>query len=238
VILAIETATELVGVCLGETRPEAEIWVRGHRRHAESLAPAIRFVLDRTGIDLEALEAVAVDVGPGLFTGIRVGVASAKAFAAALGIGVLGVTSTEALARGAFDTGWQGPVVAVIDARRSQVFAARYTLHPEGGAAQSGPVALFEPGEVARQLLSGGEPHLVVGDGALRYRALFEGEASVVMGSEGLGAPMPHCVLSVANDHLGRAELASDPDTVEPLYLRDADVRINWVEREPSTLPG
>jgi hypothetical protein len=49
---------------------------------------------------------------------------------------------------------------------------------------------------------------------------------------------MPHCVLSVANDHLGRAELASDPDTVEPLYLRDADVRINWVEREPSTLPG
>src|SRR5580704_548214 len=88
VILAIETATELVGVCLGETRPEAEIWVRGHRRHAESLAPAIRFVLDRTGIDLEALEAVAVDVGPGLFTGIRVGVASAKAFAAALGIGV------------------------------------------------------------------------------------------------------------------------------------------------------
>ena len=83
----------------------------------------------------------AVDLGPGLFTGLRVGVATAKGLAQGLGIGMVGVTSLEVLARAAFDTGWEGPVVAAVDARRGEVFAARYDRDPAaGGAPAAGPV--------------------------------------------------------------------------------------------------
>ncbi|MGH9082538.1 MAG: tRNA (adenosine(37)-N6)-threonylcarbamoyltransferase complex dimerization subunit type 1 TsaB, partial [Acidimicrobiales bacterium] len=73
-LLAIETAAELVGVAIADgDGPRAGVWVRSGRRHAESLAPAIAHVIEQTGTSLAEVETVAVDVGPGLYTGLRVG---------------------------------------------------------------------------------------------------------------------------------------------------------------------
>ena len=136
-----------------------------------------------SGCTLADVDALAVDVGPGLFTGLRVGVATAKALGQALGLDVLGVTSLDILAAGARDrAGRTGPpaVVAVVDARRREVFAAAYTFadRPAGAAGDVDPadgrddraeaLSPRRAGGLARDLAADG-PVLVVGDGAVRY---------------------------------------------------------------------
>lgn len=99
------------------------------RRHAETLAPGIEWVLGEAGVDRRDLDAVAVGTGPAPFTGLRVGLVTARTLARALDIPARGVCSLDALARQAFDTlGPDGPdtVLAVADARRREVYAALY----------------------------------------------------------------------------------------------------------------
>jgi tRNA threonylcarbamoyladenosine biosynthesis protein TsaB len=141
-LLAIETATDTVAVAL--LRDDGGVAERVHaggRAHAELLAPSIAEVCAVSGCTVADLDAIAVDIGPGLFTGLRVGVATAKALGQALGIGVLGVTSLDVLAAAALDVAGKAPdangrpgvsgratgaVASVIDARRGEVFAAVY----------------------------------------------------------------------------------------------------------------
>jgi tRNA threonylcarbamoyladenosine biosynthesis protein TsaB len=167
-LLAIETATDMVGAALlRDDGGGAERMHFGGRAHAELLAPAIEEVCAVSGCSVADVDVVAVDVGPGLFTGLRVGVATAKALAQALGIGVLGVGSLDVLAAAAAGgaggaegslavapvgagalSGAVGPVeaapvgvvAALVDARRGEVFAAAYRFdRPVGAGPVPGP---------------------------------------------------------------------------------------------------
>ena len=122
-LLAIETATDAVGAAV--VRHDGGVAERVHaggREHAERLIPIIEEVCGSSGCPLSDIDVVAVDVGPGLFTGLRVGVATAKALAQALGIGLLGVGSLDVLAAAAVgvaladDQGRVETVVPVVDA--------------------------------------------------------------------------------------------------------------------------
>jgi tRNA threonylcarbamoyladenosine biosynthesis protein TsaB len=162
-LLAIETATDTVAAALlRDDGGVAERIHEGGRAHAELLAPCIEEVCAVSGCDLAEIEAIAVDIGPGLFTGLRVGVATAKALAQALGIGVLGVGSLDVLAAAALDAAAldaatldaagpvrpgpaMGAVASVVDARRGEVFAAVYRFERgDGDAGGAGP-APIEP---------------------------------------------------------------------------------------------
>ena len=91
-ILGIETAVEHVGVALGDHRGiRAHTMVASDRRHAESLTPMIRFAMQQAGVEMTDLSAIAVDVGPGLFTGMRVGMATAQSMAWALELPIVPV---------------------------------------------------------------------------------------------------------------------------------------------------
>ena len=222
ILLGIETAADLVGVALADTDgPRAGAWLRGGRRHAESLAPAIGHVLEQAGRSLDDVGVVAVDVGPGLFTGLRVGVATAQGLAHGLGIGVLPVTSVSVLARQAYDAGWSGPVAAVVDARRGEVFAARYV----GPTAETHPPARYEP-EALAAALSGEPGVLAVGSGARRYASLLCG---VRVGR--VEDPSPRALVAIAADRLASGAAPMAPGDIRPVYLREADARINWVQR-------
>ena len=183
-ILAIETATIEVGVAVAdETGPLATVTARPGRRQAETLHPAIADVCRIAGITPAELDAVAVDIGPGLFTGLRVGVAAAKALAGALGLPVVTATSLEVLA------------AACPSARRCR--RARHRHAPRRGRlADAGKApatfASGAPAELAAELtalaaLAGAGPVLLVGDGALRYRELL-GRAP---GPPGASSPEP-----------------------------------------------
>lgn len=230
-LLGIETAAQLVGVALADDDgPRAGVWIRGRRRHAEALAPAIAHVLDQAGVALPEIDVVAVDVGPGLFTGLRVGVATAQGLAQGLGIGVLAVTSVDVLARSAYDAGWPGRVAAVVDGRRGEVFCAVYA----GPTAETAPPARYTPGDLAAALGGGsfGDPGsaggvLAVGDGARRYADEL-GAAGVRIAA--VDDPSPRALVAVAAGRLARGATPS-PGPVQPVYLREADARINWVQR-------
>ena len=129
--LGIETATERVSVAIGGHEGVIGLFeVSRGRRHAEILAPAIEFVCRQAGVDLAEIGVVAVDIGPGLFTGMRVGIASAKAIAQALRLPIIGISSLDLLAFTCQHS--DKVIVPVIDARKGEVFWAMYRAVPGG----------------------------------------------------------------------------------------------------------
>lgn len=230
--LAVTSSTALVGVALGDAtsdrtepgrpetdRPETDLQVLAaaetltDRRHAEELTPMVAAVLDEAGVTLADVEQFAVDVGPGRFTGMRVGITTVRTLAMATGRLVVPVTSLEALA-----AGHRGRVVAaVIDARRAEVFLQRFG--PDGAP-------LSEPfvgsADAAVDLVVDGD--LLVGDGADRYVDQFEALVDADRGIELVTGATPSAE-RIAELAAGRQALPGP--SVEPLYLRAPDVQVN-----------
>jgi len=232
-VLALESATEAAGVALADDTSGvlASVTLSHGRRHAESIAPAVRFVCDQAQVPVGALDAVAVDVGPGLFTGLRVGVASAKALAFGLGVPVVALSSLEVLAQ-ALAAALPGVarVVPVIDARRGEVFAARYRVE-RGAALPEGDEVRRTPEALARELAARGEPVVLAGTGARRHRGVLAVRGASVAGAL-YDHPRAEVVAALALQRLS-AGAGDDPRTVVPNYLREADARINWERRAP-----
>jgi tRNA threonylcarbamoyladenosine biosynthesis protein TsaB len=232
-LLVLDTATPRVSVALW--RDGAVVAAVGRdegRRHGEVLAPAIVAVCAEAGVAVPSLTAVAVDVGPGLFTGLRVGVATAKALAAALGLPVVAVSSLEALA-------WPlrhhaGPVVAVVDARRHEVFRAWFRPGPDGVLVADGPEEVMAPADLAGEL-TGRSRVTLVGDGARRYADVLAAPGVDLGPSDG-DHPDASAWAALAADRLAQGA-TTDALRLAARYLRQADVRIGWAERPAPTGP-
>ena len=227
-ILGVETATQQVGCAIGGHEGVlASFHAARGRRHAETLVPAIDFVRQQARIDLDEVSAVAVDLGPGLFTGLRVGIATAKAIAHALRVPMVGVPSLDLLA---FPVRFSTRLVAaVVDARRGEVFWAFYRQVP-GGVQRVTPHQVGDPDDLASELLATGEDCLLVGDGARRYADRFEDAARVEVGDQGLAYPSAASLVQLAHARALREEFVN-PWELEPLYLRRPDAEINWQTR-------
>ena len=124
-VLGIETATPQVGVAIGGHEGViASFHTARDRRHAETLAPAIQFLCAQTQLELNDIGVVAVDIGPGLFTGLRVGLATAKAVAHACKVPMIGISSLDLAA---FPARFSDRlIVSTVDARRGEIFYATY----------------------------------------------------------------------------------------------------------------
>ncbi len=234
-LVAIETATETVGVAVRTPAGvQAEFALTGRRRHVETLTPALEHLLAQVGLAPADLGVVAVDVGPGLFTGLRVGVAAAKGLAQSLGIGVVGATSLDILTAGASGAGHRGLVLACVDARRAEVFAAVRELS-DTGAVVAEPIApaLFAPADLVVALDGlGGAPVLAAGDGALRYRDVLEAAPGVESVAPTLSFPPPAALLGLALERIEAGESPVEPGRVVPLYMREADATSNFARAE------
>jgi len=189
-------------------------------------------------VALTDLDALVVDVGPGLFTGLRVGVATAKGLAQGLGIGVVGLTSLEVLAAAALEGGWPGPVAAVVDARGGEVFAGWYEGGGGGEVVETGLPSRRTPEAFAREVERAGSGVLAVGDGARRYAGLLEPLGGVTVAGASLASPRPEVLVALAARRLAAGAPALPAAEVRPVYLREPDVRINWVQRAGPAAPG
>jgi tRNA threonylcarbamoyl adenosine modification protein YeaZ len=203
VLLAFDTASPLVSVALYDADGDGVVTEHVAERpmkHAEQLAPLIDLALSTAGLVRQDLTAIAVGVGPGPFTGLRVGLVTARTLGFVLEIPVYGVCSLDALAIEAVDTGAVGgDFVVATDARRKEVYLASYD---GSGVRLDGP-RVDKPAVLATDLP-------VVGQGAVLYPEAFPHR----VGPEAPGAGwIARCVAQE------RAEL-SDP---EPLYLRRPD---------------
>jgi tRNA threonylcarbamoyladenosine biosynthesis protein TsaB len=238
-VVAIETATETVGVAVrAPGGVEAEFALTGRRRHVETLTPALEQLLAQVAMEPRDLGLVVVDIGPGLFTGLRVGVAAAKGLAQSLGIGVLSATSLDVLTAAEVSLG--GPVLACVDARRGEVFAAVRELDERGEAvAEPVPPALFSPADLAAALQQlGGRRVHAVGDGAQRYGEVLAQVPGVEVVAPGLAFPPPSTLLRLGVARLARGETPVGPASVVPLYMREADAKSNFVQARAEVGPG
>jgi tRNA threonylcarbamoyladenosine biosynthesis protein TsaB len=225
-LLAIDTATPQVAVAIGDDGAvRGEVRFSGGRRHAEQLAPAIQYVCAETGVRLEQLAAVAVGIGPGLFTGLRVGVTTARTIAQALRIPVVPMSSLDLVAYPLRHAGRL--IVVVLDARRREVFHAAYRPVP-GGVQREGEHRVGPVRDVIADLEATGEEVLLAGDGVTRYREeLRELERSEEAGP-GFDAPSVGALVELATGRFEREEFAS-PWDVQPMYLRASDAELKAI---------
>jgi tRNA threonylcarbamoyladenosine biosynthesis protein TsaB len=228
-ILGIETATSQVSVAIGGHEGVlGQIEVARGRRHAEILTPAIEFLCRQTDVDVSEFGAIAVDVGPGLFTGMRVGLAAAKAMAQALRVPMIGISSLDLLAfplRYADRT-----IAAVIDARKGEVFYAFYRPVPGGVQRVTEPV-VGTIDDLVADLLARDQNAICVGDGALRYRDEIDAGKRCEFAEQFLSFPSAAPLVQLAHARALREEWVNSWE-IQPLYLRAPDAQINWSTRE------
>jgi len=229
IVLGIETATTQVGCALGGVEGVlASFHSARDRRHAETLTPAIDFIAKQARVELREISVVAVDIGPGLFTGLRVGIAAGKAIASALRVPMIGLSSLDLLAFPVRHS--DRLIVPVIDARRGEVFTSMYRQVP-GGLQRVDPYRVMTPQELASELQARSENALLVGDGALRYQELFGEFNNLELGQFGFAHPSAAALVELAQPKALREEFVQ-PWELEPLYLRKSDAEINWDVRE------
>ena len=217
-ILALSTSTPRGSAALvRDGEAVAAVAYADLQGHAERIFQAIDAVLEQAGERRGTLDAIACDVGPGSFTGVRVGVASAKGIAFGLGLPLAGVVSLEAMAAAAFGAGEAGAadvVLAAIDAKKGEVFLAAYG---HDGAARLAPAARpLAPEAFALEPPAGGRL-VVVGEVAAGL-ALPAG----VRLARGPALDLPDAAW-VARLAAARVGSPADADTLEPLYVRPPD---------------
>ncbi|MEU4499155.1 tRNA (adenosine(37)-N6)-threonylcarbamoyltransferase complex dimerization subunit type 1 TsaB [Streptomyces sp. NPDC023998] len=205
-LLAVDTATPAVTAALHDgSSVVAESSRIDARRHGELLLPAVDRVLAGAGVKLDAVTAVVAGVGPGPYTGLRVGLVTAATFGSVLGVPVYGLCTLDGLA---YASGLDEPFVVATDARRKEVYWARY----ESARARVGEPAVDRPAEIAEQVA--GLP--AVGAGALLYPETFP------------DARAPEHVSAGALASLAAEKLAAGDGFLPPLplYLRRPDAQV------------
>ena len=221
--LAIETATPGASVALVEDATTLAAASRIDRvGHATFVVPAIDVCFDQVGWSPADLDAVVVDVGPGLYTGLRVGLATAQGLAAAFGIPIIPATSLDALALEA-RTGHRS-IWALVDVRRGELALSRFRPVPGGVVRESEP-ELVSPDVLRAQLESSPDQSLVVGDVGALPGGFFSGLHRVKTGRPRY--PYAVALAEVGRGRHDRGEYPG-PDEIRPIYLREPDVTINW----------
>jgi tRNA threonylcarbamoyladenosine biosynthesis protein TsaB len=229
IVLGIETSTPQTTVALGSERGTiaSTLLSTGRSRH-ELVVPAVRHVLDWSETDVSQIGGIAVGIGPGLFTGLRVGIQAAKSLAQVLRVPIVGLPSLDILASAVRNTG--RTIYAVIDARRKEVFYCRYRAVP-GGVARATEFRVSPPDHLVAELEADRREVLLVGDGALRYRSELEGAGShLEFASPSLGYPHADELVELSIPRFLREEFDRVADVV-PLYLRKSDAEIAWDNR-------
>jgi tRNA threonylcarbamoyladenosine biosynthesis protein TsaB len=225
-VLAIETSTPQTSVALGTEQgvigATRLAWARGH---AEVVTPSIQHLLVQSEVDLPQVSGVAVGLGPGLFTGLRVGIATARALAQVLRAPMVGMASLDVLAYAARYS--RSRICAVTDGRRGEVFSAFYRPVPGGVTRETEFTA--DPAEhLVAELEASAEETLLVGDGALLYRrTLEEAGTPLEFGSAAIAFPDAVSLLELALPRFLREE-SSRPAAIVPLYVRKSDAEIDW----------
>ena len=228
-VLGIESATAQVGVAVGSHDGViASAHSSRDRRHAENLTPQIEFVCGQARIELTDVGCIAVDIGPGLFTGLRVGLSSAMALAHGLNVPMIGVSSLDL---GAFAVEHSSrTIMACYDARRGADFSATYRSVP-GGVQRVTEPRVSTPEELAADLVANSEDVLMVGDGGTRYRDIFSKISHLEFAGAGLDYPSARSLVELAHPRAMREEFVT-PAEIEPMYLRLPDAEINWQTRD------
>lgn len=227
-VLGIESSTPQPSVTVGsEQGIIGSCLIARGATHQEFVLSAIDFILGHAGLTFRNLSAVALGLGPGMLTGMRVGVTTGKTIAQALSIPLVGISSLDLLA---FDARYSSKLICpVIDARRGEVFFAFYRQVP-GGVSRTGEYNLGTPERLVAEIEGLREDVLLLGNGALLYRSELQEAEGAEFGTIANAFPRATSLVELALPKLFREEFDKLFD-VEPRYMRRSNAEINWEKR-------
>lgn len=241
-ILALDTATSActVAVADGENLL-AELTLQVPRAHSTRLMPLVAQALEESGTARSDLQLIAAGVGPGSFTGLRIGLATTKGLAFALGIPCVGVSTLQALAYGTGAAA--GLVVSMLDAKRGQVYAGIYAA---GGREPDAWDELLPPSHLTVDRLAeeirslqaqrDEEPVILCGDAAVRYAPSLELGSAVQVAPPGTLLPRAWAVARLGEWQAQRGEQVQ-PEALLPCYLRKSEAEVLWDTRKSPSSP-
>jgi tRNA threonylcarbamoyladenosine biosynthesis protein TsaB len=226
-VLAIETSTMLGGVALMDDARGlvTEVRLNVKATHSEKLMAEVHYVLGQSGVALGELDALAVAVGPGSFTGLRIAVSTAQGLAFATGVKLVSVPTLEAFACSLPFARY--PVCPMLDARKKEVYAGVFVF-AAGRMERLIPERAVAAGDLARELARE-EGVVFMGEGARMYRAVL----TEVLGGRahfappGLMVPSPASLARLGMERARRGEF-TEPAGLAPLYLRKSEAELKW----------
>lgn len=228
-ILAIDTASSVSSVAVAsEGKLQAEVTVEAGRTHSETLLSHIEGALSFAGVERSALRGVAVSIGPGSFTGLRIGLATAKAIAYGLDIPLVGISTLAALALAFPVSGVY--TLALMDAQKGNAYAGLYEWR-DGNLHEVRPVRVAPLAEAIAEAADMGKPVLLTGELVMKKRARLDNLP------ENVTLAPAHLLTARASyvAWLGIARLAAgerdDLMTLEPFYIRRSEAEVLWEKR-------
>lgn len=224
-ILALETATLAGGAAIvddnsgliGEVRIDVKI------AHSERLMPSVEWLLKSSGLAIEEIDAFAVSIGPGSFTGLRIGLSTVKGFAYATGKPIVPVPTLDVFARAL--PFCSHTICPLLDARKSEVYAALYRW--EGGHCNKiMPEVAIDPGELLRQIK---ETVVLTGDGTETYRELIVNilKDNAIFAPASKMSPSAAAVAEIAIEKI-KEGVTADPVSLTPFYIRKSEAEVRW----------
>lgn len=229
-ILGIDTATKAAGIAVvDESGVLAESWLNTGKTHSQRLLPLLDGLLKNSEIPWDDIFGFAVTVGPGSFTGLRIGLATVQGLAQVLHKPVAGVVSLDALVKNL--AGVSGLLCPILDARKNEVYTALYrsTAHE---MVRLSPYRAISPEALAEELLPLGERVTFLGDAVPVYRNLLEGSLK----KQACFAPLTRNLLRAAEvADLGLKMFCQGEQTgfheIKPFYLRPSEAEVKWAEK-------
>lgn len=227
-ILGIETATSCGSVSLSRGGIEnfrllTECIAEPDITHSRRLMGSVQWVMEAAGARWDDLDGIGVSIGPGSFTGLRIGLAAAKAMAMATGKPLLGVPTLAALALACSGADHGRLVGVLLDARKKEVYAGFFRLDRDMGPVPVGAARVISPGELLQQI---DEPVTLVGPGVRAYGELFAGHAHITLFPGFLSQPRAAYIGMLADRMLSK-EICMDPATAAPLYVRASEAELS-----------
>jgi tRNA threonylcarbamoyladenosine biosynthesis protein TsaB len=240
-ILAVETSTFTGSVALAEASlPEGAWRIVGEttlhlsETHSSRLMPTIDRLLRQTSRPIQAVQGIAVGLGPGSFTGLRIAVSTVKGLAFSLRVPVVGVPTLDALAH---NLPFASPLVCpVLDARKKEVYAALFRGDGEGQVRRIGETWVLSPEDLCSRI---SERTILVGSGAEVYGETFREKlgSRALFASPEFSFPRASTVARLSLPSFQRGQTL-DPMTFSPIYVRRSEAEIHWERKERGTELG
>lgn len=224
-ILALETATIAgsVAICDDTSGLMGEVKINVKIAHAERLMPSIQWLLESSRVTINEIDAFAISIGPGSFTGLRIGVSTVKGFAFATNRPVVAIPTLDAFARTLPFCSYQ--ICPLLDARKDEVFAGLYRWE-DNNIIKIMPERAVSPCDLFRDIK---EKTVFIGDGIIRYGDMVKeicGDKAIFP-PPSIMSPSAATVGEIAFEKIKQGDLA-DPVSLTPFYIRKSEAELNW----------
>ncbi len=241
ILVAIETSTPACSVALteGDSRQGKILGslLLGGVTHSRRLLKSVDILMGELKLDWQDLAGVAISLGPGSFTGLRIGLATAKGIAMAAGLPLVGCSTLRCLAQ-AVASDRRHCIWSVVDARKKEVYAGCYR-YQDAGLVEFREKGVFAPAALAEQIAQNSESVLFVGDGSVLYRSVF----TDIVGEQGHFAPawfhQPKAeVLGLLAAERLAAGTLLDIGQISPCYIRRSDAELHLAKQKKGRKKG